>query len=68
MNEWGRQVRDLIRGADRAALATALAGQASHPYASLVLTGSAMDGSPRTFAAMRVCRSCSMARAGWTMR
>lgn len=46
MNEWGRQVRDLIRGADRAALATALAGQASHPYASLVLTASAMDGSP----------------------
>ena len=46
MNEWGRQVRDLIRGADRAALATALAGEASHPYASLVLTGSAMDGSP----------------------
>lgn len=46
MSEWGRQVRDLIRSADRAALATALAGAASHPYASLVLTASATDGSP----------------------
>lgn len=46
MGEAGRQVRDLIRAAERAALATALAGAASHPYASLVLVASAMDGSP----------------------
>ena len=46
MTEWGKQVRDLIRSADRAALATAMAGTASHPYVSLVLTASAMDGSP----------------------
>ncbi len=46
MTEWGKQVRGLIRSADRAALATALAGEASHPYASLALTASAMDGSP----------------------
>jgi len=46
MGETGKQVRDLIRAAERAALATALAGAASHPYASLVLVASAMDGSP----------------------
>lgn len=46
MGETGRQVRDLIRAAERAVLATALAGAASHPYASLVLVASAMDGSP----------------------
>ena len=46
MGEAGRQVRDLIRTAERAALATALAGTASHPYASLVLVASAADGSP----------------------
>ena len=42
----GRHVRDLIRAADRAALATALAGHAAHPYASLVLVASAVDASP----------------------
>ncbi|MGE0092957.1 MAG: HugZ family protein [Alphaproteobacteria bacterium] len=46
MGEAGKQVRDLIRAAERATLATALAGSASHPYASLVLVASAMDGSP----------------------
>ncbi len=46
MGEAGRQVRDLIRAAVRATLATALAGSASHPYASLVLVASAADGSP----------------------
>lgn len=46
MGETGKQVRDLIRAAERAALATALAGTASHPYASLVLVASASDGSP----------------------
>jgi heme iron utilization protein len=46
MGEAGRQVRDLIRTAERATLATALAGSASHPYASLVLVASAADGSP----------------------
>lgn len=49
MDETGRHVRDLIRGAERAALATALAGTASHPYASLVLVASATDGSPLLF-------------------
>lgn len=46
MGEAGRHVRDLIRAGERAVLATALAGAASHPYASLVLVASATDGSP----------------------
>lgn len=49
MTEPGKDVRDLIRGTDRAALATALAGDTAHPYASLVLVASAMDGSPLLF-------------------
>ena len=44
MGTEGRQVRDLLRGADRAALATALADGA--PYASLVLTALDLDASP----------------------
>lgn len=42
-----RQVRDLVRGADRAALATALPSEAgAWPYASLVLTAVDHDLSP----------------------
>lgn len=46
MDRAGKQVRDLVRVAERAALATALAGSASHPYASLVLAATTADGSP----------------------
>jgi heme iron utilization protein len=44
MGTEGRQVRDLLRRADRAALATALAD--GGPYASLVLTALDLDASP----------------------
>ena len=44
MSPEGRQVRDLLRGADRAALATVLAD--GGPYASLVLTALAPDATP----------------------
>jgi len=42
----GRTVRDLMRRARTAALSTALAGAAGQPYASLVLSATAADGSP----------------------
>ena len=44
-------VRKLLRGADRAALATSLSGAAyqAWPYASLVLVATAEDGSPILF-------------------
>jgi len=41
-----RGVRHLIRGSSTAALATGLAGRDGWPYASLVLTAFAADGSP----------------------
>lgn len=42
----GASVRALMRAADRVALATATAHEASRPYASLVLVASAADASP----------------------
>ncbi len=42
----GRTVRALMRAARTAALSTALAGEAGRPYASLVLSATAADGSP----------------------
>jgi len=57
----GAVVRALVRGADRAALSTALADSVGWPYASLVLAACDQDGSPLLLMSDLAEHACNLA-------